>query len=374
MGKLMVVEDELEACEALASALSSNGYAVRTCTNGAAAIELFRQEKADLVFCDLKLPGLDGLEVLRAIKAMDPWAAVILITGYGSVETATHALRLGAYDFVEKPLTVSLIQGIASRAMDHRRQLRQSAILQGKPGTLADFPARLVELEQVKVDFLKLIVQEMRGPLKTLTDEIGLAAQGFYGSWSELQMQFLKRLHRVHASLSRLMAGSFALFLSHEQRVIAGSQNLNSLMEEILREVSVRCEERHLTLQAALPAAPLTGFTDGEKVVWIAKELLENAVRFTPAGGRIEAVLTPEPDGFNLRVSDTGCGIRPEQRDRLFTTFRSPQGNSSEPRTRICLGLALVRHYVDLLNGSIQLESQPGQGSRFTVILPWSKH
>jgi DNA-binding NtrC family response regulator len=127
MAKFLVVEDEPDACKALADLLTQSGVAVRACENGTEAIEVCRKERVDLVFCDLKLPGLDGLAVLEAIKRIDPWATIIVVTAYGSVDSATHALRLGAYDFIEKPFTPAQIQQVARRAMDHRHTLAQLA-------------------------------------------------------------------------------------------------------------------------------------------------------------------------------------------------------------------------------------------------------
>ncbi len=365
MAKLLVVDDELEMCESPSEALANPGYSVETCQTGTAAIELFRRERADLVFCDLKLPGLDGFEVLGALKGIDPWATVIIVTGYGSVETATHALRLGAYDFVEKPFTVAQIQQVANRALEHRRQLRELTLLQGKPGSATDLPTRLTELEQLKADFLTLVIQELRTPFRLLSEALSLAQEGFYGSWADpLKEQFLNRCRRIHTLLSRLLLGGLAFFLNHEHRVTAVSGDVRLGIEQVLEEARPRCEERHLTLGVLLPDSPVVGLTDSEKIACIARELIDNAINSTPPGGLIEVRLTcQDSKGFQIQIKDTGRGITDEEKGWLFTQHGQ----------RVSLGLPLVQHYVDLLNGTIQLESQLGQGSCFTVRLPWWK-
>lgn len=179
-------------------------------------------------------------------------------------------------------------------------------------------------------------------------------------------------MSRVHALISRTLTGSLAFFLSHEQRVSATLGNSIPVIREILREAEERCRQRGLTLKAALPSDPSVGWMDAEKLSWIARELLDNAIRFTPSGGEIEVRLElQDSSGILLRVSDTGCGIREEERKWLFTTFRPPQPGSSNPWKKTTLGLVLVRHFVDLLKGTIEAESRPGSGTRFSVTLPW---
>jgi len=373
MARLLVVDDEPEICEAFESVLAQGGCTVRTCTNGTQALDLFRKERTDLLFCDLKLPGLSGMAVLEAVKSIDPGVTVIMVTAYSSVETVLHAMRLGAYDFLQKPFTLSQLQQVTHRALDHRRQLREIASLQGKPGIPGDITSRLIEKEQSKSDCLELILQELRAPLKMLSEDLTLAQDGFYGSWSEPQQKLLNRCRKVQAMLLRLLLGSFAIFTSDQQQVSALPVDLGRVIARILQEeIQDRCEERRLTLQANLPADPLVGVTDIEKVASIVRELLDNAIRSTPPGGRIEVELSAQGSkGFQLRVRDTGCGIPEEKKGWLFSAFRRPEPGFPNPWKKICFGLALVRYYVDLLNGSVDFESAPGKGSEFKVNCPF---
>lgn len=373
MAKLLIVDDESEALEAFSTALDQAGFAVRTCENGMAAIELFRRERADLVFCDLKLPGIDGLGVLGALKGIDPWATVIMVTAYGSIETATHALRLGAYDFLEKPCTLAQIQQVAKRALEHRRQVRELATLQGKPGQAADLPARLVELEQLKADFLTMVIQDLREPLRLLTKSLDLAREGFYGVWSEVQRPLLHQCARVQAFLSRLLLGSFAIFLSHQQRLEIAPVDLHGLIKQISREMESSTQDKGVALRVALPHEPACGRIDVGKVSSIIRELLANAISATKKNGEIHLELLTQPDCFRIRVSDTGPGISEEEKKWLFTTFHAFPSGHSQHGKKVSLGLPLVRHYLDLLNGRIDLESNSPQGSRFTVTIPWKK-
>lgn len=360
MARFLVIDDEQEVCEALQSALSTAGYAVETCTNGTKGIELFRRERADLVFCDLKLPDVDGLAVLRAMKGIDPWATVIVMTAYGSMEAALHAMRLGAYDFLEKPFTYYQVQQVAKRALGYHHQLRQLTLLQGKPGSAADIPTQLMELEQLRADFLSLIFKELRAPLGLLSTEMTLLRQGSYGSWDDpLKKEFLQQLGKVHTRLTRLLLESFALFKAHEQQVVAALKDVRFILQELLQEAQTRCEERQITLKVSLPPHPTVGLIDAEKISFILRELLDNAIRNTPTappGDTIEVELISQPQGFQFLIRDTGIGMVPEE-EREWK--------------KVGLGLALADHYLKLLKGTMIVESQLGHGTHFTVTIPW---
>ena len=375
MSKLLVVDDEEEICEQLALTLGQAGCAVHTCANGTEAIEFFRRERADVVLCDLKLPGLDGLSVLEAMKGIDPWVTIIVMTGYSSVETATHALRLGAYDFVEKPFTAALVLQITHRALEHRRKLRELSLLQGRDGSAADVQARLVQLEQLRADFLHMVLRDLKAPLKELDRTVEMVERENSASEDALKQQaLLQELNRTRSLLARLSLESFALFLSYEQRASIETVDVRALLANLLEKSRPRCQEAGLALQELLPQEPVVGMTDAEKVSWIALELLENALQFTPSGGKIACELTAEPGGFLLRVQDTGSGIGEQEKAWLFSSLQLPPNHRSQPQKKIGQGLALVKHYVDFLNGTIQAHSAPGQGSTFIVRLPWWDH
>ena len=369
MPKFLIVDDEAEICQALEIALSQNGYSVRTCTNGTQAIELFRRERTDLVFCDMKLPGLDGMGVLEGLKSIDPGVTVIMITAYGSVEAATRALRLGAYDFLEKPCTMAQIQKVTQQALEHRKQLHQLTMIQGKPGTSLDLPSKLSQSEQIRFDFLKLAMQELRLPLTLLNEALTLVEDGSYGLWGEPSKQrFLNQCARIQALLSRTFLGCLALFLSHDHHVAPSTGDVRSALEELLKETALRCTEQRLVWEQTLPSEPLIGSTDLEKVVCIVQELLDNAFYYVLAGGTLSFSLIQSEGGFQIHVKNTGHSIPAEEKKWLFTTVRDWKTGQIHSQK---VGLVLLRHYVDLLNGKFELKEVRSGGNEIIATFPW---
>jgi DNA-binding NtrC family response regulator len=106
---VLVVDDEPDFLETLVKRLSKRNYSVRGAPGGQEALELLRREPADVVLLDIRMPGMDGMQVLREIKKISPDTQVIILTGHASVESARDGLRLGAFDYLMKPSTLDEI-------------------------------------------------------------------------------------------------------------------------------------------------------------------------------------------------------------------------------------------------------------------------
>ncbi len=124
--ELLILDDDTSVLESLAALLEELDYAPIKCSDPHAAIDIVRKQLPEVVITDLKMPGLDGLEVLQRIKAINPDIQVILITGYGSVEDAVSAMRYGAYDFISKPFNMPVIEAVVRRAFEKTSLLTEN--------------------------------------------------------------------------------------------------------------------------------------------------------------------------------------------------------------------------------------------------------
>lgn len=121
--RILVVDDEEVVCGFLKSLLTGGGHQVETCLSGQQAIARLDEDYFDLVITDLKMPGVDGLEVLRRAKEIDSFCEVIVITAYASVESAVEVMKLGAYDYISKPFNIDQIKIVVDKAAEKRRLL-----------------------------------------------------------------------------------------------------------------------------------------------------------------------------------------------------------------------------------------------------------
>jgi len=119
---ILVVDDEENAREGLTKILSKEGYAVDMASNGKEAIETLRRQSFDLVITDMRMPLMDGFEVLREIKKMNENIGVIMITAYGEVESYLEAINMGAFEYINKPVRVNELKRVITKVLEERRK------------------------------------------------------------------------------------------------------------------------------------------------------------------------------------------------------------------------------------------------------------
>ena len=129
---ILIVDDEHAIQASLRGVLEDEGYRVTAVGNGADALRVLADETPDLVFLDIWMPGRDGLDTLGEIKRLRPEPAVIMISGHATIETAVKATRLGAYDFIEKPLSLEKVLLTATHALEHARLARENETLRAR--------------------------------------------------------------------------------------------------------------------------------------------------------------------------------------------------------------------------------------------------
>jgi two-component system nitrogen regulation response regulator NtrX len=129
---IVIVDDEQSILQSLGGILEDEGYRVGTALSGEEALKLCEDTEPDLVFLDIWLPGMDGIEVLERLREINPLTPVIMISGHGTIETAVKATRLGAFDFLEKPLSLDKVLVTVTNALRYGQLARENLILREK--------------------------------------------------------------------------------------------------------------------------------------------------------------------------------------------------------------------------------------------------
>jgi DNA-binding NtrC family response regulator len=150
MPSVLVIEDKDSMREMLSKTLEAEGYEVETATDGESGVERAREKKYDVVLADLKLPNMSGIEVLSSLKEIDQDAAVILMTAYGTIETAVEAMREGAFDFLTKPFDTDHLSVLIKRAMENRRLVAENVLLREELGHHMGFAEIIGKCEKMQ--------------------------------------------------------------------------------------------------------------------------------------------------------------------------------------------------------------------------------
>ncbi len=406
MERLLVVDDDPEIVRLLSRFLGRQGYDVATAPDGEAAMALLRKDAFALVVTDIAMPKRDGLDLLRGAKARDPEIEVIILTGAGILAHAITALREGAYDYLLKPLErLEQLGEVVQRALERRRLRQENRRLLAELGEanqhleekvarrtadLEEANRHLGEALRVKAEFLSKMSHELRTPLNLILGFAGLLQEGIGGSLTSKQAHYLDRIQAGGQRLLDLVTDILDL-----SRVEAGTSRLSlepvplgALFQEVQELVAIAATQKRLEITTTLDPALFLVVADRRKLVQILTNLLGNAVKFTPEGGRItltaragaedrrpETGPVPDPPSpvgcLDITVADTGIGIAANYLERIFEPFHQVDGSETRSSGGAGVGLALVRTLVELHGGRVWAESEGlGRGTRFIVRLP----
>jgi signal transduction histidine kinase/FixJ family two-component response regulator len=485
--RILVVDDERDIREGSERILKRIGFTVHIADRGDVALEVVKEVHPAIVLLDLKMPGMDGMEVLEHIRQMDEAILVIVITGYATVETAITAMKQGAYDFIPKPFEPDQLRIVVNRAAEKIRLTRDARKLEEeKTRTLSDLdteksrirtiieslpdgvlvtnasgkvvlinpsckqllnldpdmgPGRQIEdyvsdetlsklvmeiskgkhvdygdipdhefnldadtylraraqpvlgerkeclgtvlnfvdistmkvLDRLKSEFVAKVSHELRSPLSTIHEQLAMVIGDLVNSAPQQDHHILTRAKEKTQGMISLIGDLLDLsrieegIICHEPKSI----RLDDLLTNIVDFLSSRAAASNQSLTLNLPPQPLPEITaDPLALESIFGNLITNAINYTQEGGRIR--IDVDMAGINIRVKvvDNGFGMAEKHLDKIFDRFYRVKDDRTRYITGTGLGLPIVKGLVDSLGGIIEVESTPGEGSTFTVLIP----
>ena len=228
----------------------------------------------------------------------------------------------------------------------------------------SDMAAKLAESEQLSRNFLMSLSHELRTPLTAIRGHVSALREGVIDD-PTLRDASLGVISEEAIRLERLVGDvlDLAKLDAHRFTVLHEEVDMQRLCERAYTAFGEVAKRRSIDYRSDIQAHPVI-LTDGDRVLQIISNLLANAFRWTPEGGRIELELSAANGGVSVAVADTGPGIGEEERERIFRPFWSRDGSGTG------LGLAIARELALALGGEIELQTEPGRGSRFVLVLP----
>lgn len=374
--RVLVIDDELGIREGCRRALTPYGFQVEVAENGPAGLRMLRESHFDVLLLDAMLPGMSGLEVLEQVRRQYPDLICIIITGYATVELAIQAIRQGAHDFIAKPFTAEMLLQVIHRELEHQRlqrEARRVQQLEEEARELARAKAELEKLEAVEGRFMLTMVHILRAPVAVMQNTIQLIRKGYVPPEEQAEV-----LERVEQRAGELLATLDDLLMLAYLKERVGAQDAQEasvaeILEGILPAFTSRAEKQGLELRLEIAERPyVRANPDHIKALW--SQLLDNAIRYTSAGGRITVSLSTDQEHNQAigAVSDTGIGVDVNDIPRIFEDFYRTEEARRLQETGTGLGLSIVREVVELYGGTIEVHSEAGQGSTFRFQLPLS--
>lgn len=489
--RVLIVDDERDIREGSQRIISRMDCDVKTAPRGDEALKILEKESFSIMLLDLKMPGIDGMEVLRQVKEKDEDILVIIITGFATVETAIEAMKKGAYDFIPKPFEPDHLRIVVNRAKDklrlrweaealtrerertlsdlHTEKSRVRTIVESLPngvmvtdssgkislmnpaflhhldlapntglgrhildyiddkefcdfvmdiskgkmpesdqvpayelglasgkyllargrpvmsensqdclGAVVNFVdiTAMKQLDRVKSEFVAKVSHELRSPLSTIHEQLAMVIKEMVEESSHVDQHLLARAKEKTQGLIALIGDLLDL-----SRIEAGASfqepqpvSIEELLKNIVDFMQARAAAKKQSLTINMPPAPLPLFTaDPVALESIFGNLIANAINYTPDNGQIAVRVDKQGSNIRVEVEDTGFGIDAKYMDKIFERFYRVKNENTRFITGTGLGLPIVKSLVDELEGAIEVKSQTGKGTCFTVLLPVSR-
>jgi two-component system sensor histidine kinase/response regulator len=366
--RILVVDDEESLVGALSEFLSLRGYEVETALNARQALALVHEKSFSVVVSDLRLPGMNGVELLEHILDLDPETVVVIMTGYASVQSAVEAMKKGAYDYVVKPFSVHELEKTLMLGLERRKLCKENL-------HLSHLMRKMVEVDQIKSNIIGTISHEFRTPLMSLRGYLAMLARSADNGVPLGEVE-KKWLHAMHDNLGRLEMLILNLLVMTEAKagdiVIANDRiNVTDLVNESVTRFNTLARSKDVRVTVESDAkSPIGG--DAEKLVVAFGNLVENAIKFSMESGTVGVTVceTSDPDGVRIAVTDAGIGIPEEKMGHMFESFTQADMTRTRRFNGAGLGLPVAKIIVDAHGGRIDADSKPGRGSTFYVWLP----
>jgi signal transduction histidine kinase len=360
--QVLIADDEDPLRTTVASWLDDEGFYTEQAADGIEAIKKVQSRDFDIALLDIKMPGANGLEVLRYIKKNSPQTEVVMMTGMSDVSMAVEAMKLGAKEYLTKPIDmeqlVPQLKGII-RTRDAEDRIRR---LQ------SEHTARLL--------------YDLHNPITGLRQSIGYLQKGMAGSIGDHQKELLGYMTVSIDKVINLLTDMMDLTKLEGGRVRLnkGIGNLSTTVQQVTQEFRVPIQSNKITLDLHMePDLPPLEY-DSEKIEQVIQNFLSNAVDHTPAQGaivvqvrRIAIVLEEgqEPvDHEVVSVFNSGAGITREDLPLIFDRYRDLISNKSDKKKSSGLGLIISQRIIESHNGKIWVESEAGKGATFFFALP----
>ncbi len=380
----LLVDDREENLVSLQALLRRDGLELLTARSGPEALELLLRYDVALALLDVQMPGMDGYELAELMRGNSRTGAIPIIfitAGDADDQRRFRGYQSGAVDFIKKPIEGEVLRSKAQIFFQLKEQKNLLAKQRDALQVTAEENARLLEesrraaaalqeADRRKDEFLAMLAHELRNPLAPISNGLRILRSGPTPEESE-EVRSMMDKHLGH--LIRLIDDLFDV-----SRISHGKIELRKVRTRLQDALQDAVEASRSSIDSGehqfvqkIEAEDLWLEADPTRISQVVSNLLNNASKYTPAGGTIE--LTARRDGGNavITVTDTGIGIAPEMLPKLFELFTQVDPNSEKSQGGLGIGLALVRSLVTMHGGEIQARSEGlGSGSAFSVALP----
>lgn len=370
---VLVIDDETGPRESLRILLKLE-CDVQCASSVEEGLRLFRTSSPDLVIMDIRMPDQTGIDGLRAIRQLDPLVSVIMLTGYGTLETAQEALRLGANDYLKKPFDTGdifrIVRHNIKRTLMERRHAHAKAKLEELNHQLAGQLTQRDHMAMLGQKSMEL-AHDISTPLMAIMGYVTMLTDQLQGSREQLGKQYdesMEYLNIIDKSVARCHE-----LLDFWRSQKTGSKreclpvSISAMIADIAKATKPLAVETGATIKVQPCSEPCLVMADSIQVFRAIQNIVTNAIQaLTGPGGWVELSCRADGSQVEVCIEDNGGGIAPENIEKIF----EPYFTTKQTSHGLGLGMYITRSVIEDHGGTIRIESQPQKGTRMIIRLP----
>jgi len=356
--RILIIDDEEIVRDSCIHILAKSNYEIATAENGMDGLALLEKFQPDLALVDLKMPGISGFEVLDRIHAYDPTIVAIVITGFATVDSAVEAMKKGTYDFLPKPFTPDELRMLVRRGLERRNLILETIRLRK-------------EKELLREHFAAIVSHELKSPLGAVQQNLYVLADDLSEKMTEEQKEKVSRLQGRIGDLVTLINTWLRVISVDISKIREDFKpvSIETVIAKAVESVEPQAIRKDIGIKPTLSTSlPQVSGNEGTLVEAIVN-ILNNAVKYSRVGGKIEITTTSDNGSIAINIADKGVGIAEEDLPHIFDDFYSgkvrPEGERSSG-----VGLAITKRIIEAHDGKVSLKSKLGEGSSFSIHLP----
>lgn len=386
---ILYIEDNPDNQRLVLRVLESRGYRVVLAEDGPAGIEVASNSLLELILVDINIPTLNGYETttrLRGIQHLQT-TPIVALTADVQPGTRERTLAAGCDGYISKPIDPRRLPVQVQEFINGKREALPEAqeklilreytqkLVQRLEQQVQEVTAAnraLQQIDQLKSHFIATVSHELRTPLTSILGYLELFEHGTLGTVTPVQHEALQVVTRNARQLSDQLNSLIYLQEVRASQLKRSPFLIHEALRRVLSTLQHRVEEAAVTLNTQIhPAAMFEGDESG--IEHALRQVIDNAIKFTPAGGQVVVVLADTPQHVVVQVRDTGIGIPADMLDHVFHPFFQVDNSLGRTRAGVGVGLALVKHVVEAHGGNVRIQSEVGKGTLVTLALPRTK-
>lgn len=364
--KVLLVDDEMRLLSALRRRLGDS-YTIETANCGQSALDLIEKDEAiAVIVADMQMPGMNGVDLLKAVRAKAPNIRRIMLTGNADLETAMAAINDGkVMRFLRKPCDAEDLRAVLSQALEEYDFQTTNAVKEFAHAATPD------SAEVARTAFLSRMNHELRTPLNQILGLAQLLESQPPSTENPESLGFLRQIQesgeRMLSLVSRILEFSRVRSIGTDPDICGSADIIEILNDEIYRIRDAAAQKNiTISLDSLRKHAEICAIDTDIRIA--IRELLDNAIKFNSLNGHVSVLVRCEKESVLVKIIDTGCGMATSQFERLSQPFRQGDESLSRGFEGIGLGLALASTIMQINGANLSIGPSSGGGTATTIV------